>query len=83
MPVIKSVSDLKNYDEVLKICTDGTPVFLMQNEAIKYVLVDIDEYEKQQATLRLFGKLSEAENSVKTDDWKTAQDLKEALKTKL
>ncbi len=79
MPIIKPVSDLRTYNEVLKVCADGTPVFLTKNGHGRYVLLDIEEYERQQTMLKLLGKLAEAEESVKKDGWKTAQDLKAAL----
>ena len=46
MPNIKPISDLRNYNKVLKDCENGEPVFLTKNGRGKYVLVDIEEYEK-------------------------------------
>ncbi len=36
------------------------PVFLTKNGRGRYVLVDIEEYERMQATIKLLFKLSEA-----------------------
>ena len=47
MPTILPVSDLRNYTEVLKICHGGEPVFLTKNGRGKYVLMEMEEYEKQ------------------------------------
>jgi antitoxin Phd len=80
MPTIKPVSDLRNYSEVLRSCQIGEPVFLTKNGRGRYVLLDIQEYEKQKAIMKLLSKLSEAENSVKTtEDWKSLEQLKTAL----
>ncbi len=80
MPNIKPVSDLRNYNDVLKSCQFGEPVFLTKNGRGRYVLMDIQEYEKQQAVIKLLSKLSEAEDEVKTgEEWKTLDDLKKEL----
>jgi len=80
MPNIKPVSDLRNYNEVLVECEAGNPVFLTKNGRGKYVIIDIKEYEKQQATLKLISKLVEAENAVKSEnDWIDFSELKKIL----
>ena len=40
MPIIKPVSDLRNYPEVLKSVGEGTPVYLTKNGTGRYVLMD-------------------------------------------
>lgn len=80
MPTIKPVSDLRNYNEVLRACQAGEPVFLTKNGRGRYVLLDIHEYEKQQAVIKLLAKLSEAEDEIRTGkEWKELADLKTAL----
>lgn len=80
MPNIRPVSDLRNYNEVPRSCRAGEPVFLTKNGRGRYVLLDIQEYEKQQAVIKLLSKLSEAEDAVKAGgDWKTLDDLRKAL----
>ena len=80
MPIIKPVSDLRNYNEVLRSCRDGEPVFLTKNGRGRYVLLDMQEYEKQQALIKLLLKLSEAEDAIKTgEEWRSLDDLKKAL----
>ena len=80
MPTIKPVSDLRNYSEVLRSCQVGEPVFLTKNGRGRYVLLDIQEYEKQKAVIKFLSKLSEAEDSVKrSEDWKSLEQLKTAL----
>ena len=49
MPNIKPISDLRNYNEVLRDVTAGEPVFLTKNGRGRYAVVDIQEYEKSQA----------------------------------
>ena len=80
MPNIKPVSDLRNYNEVLRSCQVGEPVFLTKNGRGRYVLLDMREYEKQQAVIILLSKLSEAEETIKTgEEWKSLDDLKKTL----
>ncbi|MEW6173895.1 MAG: type II toxin-antitoxin system prevent-host-death family antitoxin [Bacillota bacterium] len=80
MPNIKPVSDLRNYNDVLRSCRIGEPVFLTKNGRGRYVLLDMQEYEKQQAVIKLLLKLFEAEDTVKTgEEWKSLDDLKKAL----
>ncbi len=80
MPNIKPVSDLRNYNEVLRSCQVGEPVFLTKNGRGRYVLLDIQEYEKQQAAIKLLSKLSEAEEAIKSGEgWKSLEDLQKIL----
>ena len=46
MPNIKPISDLRNYNEVLRDVAVGSPVFLTKNGRGKYAIVDILDYEK-------------------------------------
>ena len=65
MPIIKPVSDLRNYNEVLKDISVGEPVFLTKNGRGRYVILDVDEYNRNAAELRLLSELLEAENCEK------------------
>ena len=65
MPNIKPVSDLRNYTEVLNTVAIGNPVFLTKNGRKRYVILDIDEYEKMQVALKLMGEFSKGELSMK------------------
>lgn len=42
MPNIKPISDLRNYNEVLRDVSIGEPVFLTKNGRGKYAIVDIN-----------------------------------------
>ena len=79
MPNIKPVSDLRNYTDVLKDISAGAPVFLTKNGRGRYVIVDMEDYEKMQATVTLLGKLSEAEMSVKENGWIDGDKAREIL----
>jgi antitoxin (DNA-binding transcriptional repressor) of toxin-antitoxin stability system len=43
MPNIKPVSDLRNYNEVLKDIAVGEPVFLTKNGRGRFAILDIKE----------------------------------------
>lgn len=43
--------------------------------------MDIQEYEKSQAVIKLLSRLSEAENVIKTgEEWKSLVDLKNSIR---
>lgn len=75
MPNIKPVSDLKNYDKVLSDITVGDPVFLTENGRGRYVIVDIAEYEKQNAILKLMSELAKGEEDILNGNLYTVEDL--------
>ena len=79
MPNIKPVSDLRNYNEVLKIVDIGQPVFLTKNGRGRYAVVDIREYEKTQATIKLMSNLAVGEQSAREKGWRTADEVEDAL----
>ncbi len=79
MPNIRPVSDLRNYTDVLKDISIDSPVFLTKNGRGRYAIIDMDEYERTQAKIKLMSKLSEAEQAAKKDGWVDAADVKEIL----
>ena len=80
MPSILPVSDLRNYNEVLKNCQAGEPVFLTKNGRGKFVILDIEDYERERAEKKLLMKLREAEGAVKDGNaWLTLDELKATL----
>ena len=79
MPNIRPVSDLRNYAEVLKEITFDEPVFLTKNGRGRYAIVDIEEYEKTKAIIKLMGKLAEGEKSAKENGWLSNNDVRTAL----
>ncbi|MBR5871067.1 MAG: type II toxin-antitoxin system prevent-host-death family antitoxin [Clostridia bacterium] len=68
MPNIKPVSDLRNYNDVLRDIAVGEPVFLTKNGRGKYAIVDMEEYEMMQAKLKLLHELSRGEASLRDED---------------
>ncbi|MCI9568513.1 MAG: type II toxin-antitoxin system prevent-host-death family antitoxin [Lachnospiraceae bacterium] len=63
MPNIKPISDLRNYSDVLRDVSVGAPVFLTQNGRGRYAIIDMQDYEKTQATLKLIGELAKGKKS--------------------
>lgn len=77
MPNILPVSDLRNYNEVLKKCQAGEPVFLTKNGRGKFVVMDIEDYEREKAEKKLLMKLQEAEDAVQDNgSWMSFDELK-------
>lgn len=84
MPNILPVSDLRNYNEVLKNCQAGEPVFLTKNGRGKFVVLDIEDYEKDRAEKKLLMKLQEAEEAVQEGDgWLSLEEVKSVMKISL
>ena len=79
MPNIKPVSDLRNYTEVLRDIAVGEPVFLTKNGRGRYAIVDIDEYERTKAVLKLMGELAKGEHSADEKGWTRIADAEREL----
>lgn len=79
MPNIKPISDLRNYSEVLHDVAVGAPVFLTKNGRGRYAIVDIQDYEKTQATIRLMNELAKGRRSGETEGWLTLETVEEHL----
>ena len=75
MPNIKPISDLRNYSEVLRDVAVGAPVFLTKNGRGRYAIVDMQDYEKTQATLRLMNELAKGRRSGETEGWLTLEEV--------
>ena len=80
MANILPVIDLKNYNEVLKNCRKGEPVFMTKNGRERLVVLDIEDYGREQAEKKLLVKLQEAEEAVKDGKgWMSMDELKELV----
>lgn len=79
MPNIKPVSDLRNYTEVLRDIAVGEPVFLTKNGRGRYVIVDMEEYEKQRAALKLLSALANAEKTAEEKGWLSEEEADAAI----
>lgn len=75
MPNIRPISDLRNYTDVLRDISEGAPVFLTKNGRGKYAIVDFQDYEKTQATLRLMNELAKGRRSGETEGWLTLEEV--------
>lgn len=76
MPNIKPISDLRNYSEVLHEVAVGEPVFLTKNGRGRYAILDIQDYERTQATLRLMNELARGRRSGETEGWLTTEEVR-------
>jgi len=78
MPSIKPISDLQNYEEVLRHVSVGSPVFLTKNGRGRYAVLDIDEYveyEKMQAWKKLKSELDKGRLSGEENSWIPVEDV--------
>ena len=46
LTIIKPVSDLRDYNKVLKECANGEPVILTKNGRSAFVVMSVTEYDK-------------------------------------
>lgn len=69
MPNIKPISDLRNYSEVLREVSAGSPVFLTKNGRGRYAILDISDYEKANATAALMNELAKGRRSGEEKGW--------------
>lgn len=76
MPNIKPISDLRNYNEVLRDVSVGSPVFLTKNGRGRYAIVDIQEYEQTQAAIRLLQELKTGRESGEKGNWIAAEEMR-------
>ncbi|MCL2200451.1 MAG: prevent-host-death protein [Oscillospiraceae bacterium] len=79
MPNIKPVSDLRNYNEVLKDISVGEPVFLTKNGRGRYAILDLDDYEKTYATLQLLTELQSGRTSGLRDGYSSLDEVEARL----
>jgi len=76
MPNIKPVSDLRNYSEVLKSISTGSPVYLTKNGRGRYVILDMEDYEKKEAAFRLITELEKGRISGEKEGWYTLEEVR-------
>ena len=79
MTKIMPVSDLRDYNKVLRDVSEGQPVFLTRNGRGSYAIIDLAEYERTQATLTLFSQLVSGEQSAREQRWLSADEVEKAL----
>lgn len=76
MPNIKPISDLRNYSEVLREVSAGSPVFLTKNGRGRYAIVDIDDYERTRAAAALMNELAKGRRSGEEKGWLSPEDVR-------
>jgi len=71
MPNIKPISDLRNYSEVLRDLT--------KNGRGRYAIMDIQDYERVMATIKLMGALETGRKSGEEQGWISSEQIKNEL----
>ena len=82
MPVIKPVSELKNYTAIVNQVSYGNRIYLTKNGHGRYAIIDmkeLDELDRQRALLNLMGKLNDARDSVNEEGTVSADELEKEL----
>ena len=79
MPNIKPISELRNYGELLREVTVGSPVFLTKNGHGRYAVMDMHDYEKMQTTLELMNEIAKGRRSGEEQGWIDADDVESRL----
>lgn len=66
MPDIRPISDLRNSaNDISDFCRQtGEPVFITRNGKGDMVVISMEEYERQQSLIELYGKLAVAEQEI-------------------
>ena len=82
MPNIKPISDLRNYTEVLREVQKDAPVFLTKNGRGCYAIMEIQEYERMQAEIKLINELNKRRRSGEEKGWLTAEQVRQHFREK-
>ena len=69
MPSIRPISDLRNNaNEISDFCRQTRePVYITRNGSGDMVVLSMEEYERQQALIDLYGKLAVADQELASD----------------
>lgn len=77
---IKPISDLRNYNTVLRDCRTDSPVFLTKNGRGRYVIMDAEQYDSIMAEIRLMSKIVKAEQRIENgESYMEMSELKKKL----
>lgn len=70
MPTIRPISDLRNNaNDISDFChKELEPIFITKNGVGDLVVMSMELYERQQAKIELFSKLSEAGSEIENGD---------------
>lgn len=86
MPTIKSISDLRDYDEVLRHVAHGAPVLLTSDGDDRYAVLDIAEYKEYQKMLawhELMGELEKGRRSIEEGRCSTHDEVWERIEARI
>ncbi len=75
MPIIKPVSDLRNYNEVLADVRPGSPVYLTKNGRGRYAIIDIADSDDLAFRQRLYEMAELGRKSGEEDGWLTLEEV--------
>ena len=82
MPAIKPVSDLRNYNEVLKEVDRSGMIYLTRNGSGAYAIMSIreaDEYERLKALHGLLSDLERAKQRAEREGWIEEEDIEKVM----
>lgn len=83
MPIIKPVSDLRNYPDVLKNVGEGSPVYLTKNGTGRYVLMDIGDFGRLESAMRLSYELQRGKRSGENQGWISSADMEAHFRNRI
>ena len=78
---IRPISDLRNrFSEIEHlVLSQEEPVFLTKNGRGRYAILDMQDFEKTQATLRLMNELAKGRKSGEEKGWLSLEDVEKKL----
>ena len=76
MPNIKPISDLRNYNEVLRDVEAVSTVFFTKHGSLKYAILDMEDYDNTQATIRLMNEIAKGRCSGETEKLYTPEEMR-------
>lgn len=82
MPVIKPISDLRNYTEVLKEVDKRERVYLTRNGHGAYTIMSMeeaDELDRIKALFKLLSDLDKTDKDAREKGWIKAEELEREL----
>lgn len=74
--------DVVFYSDVLRDVAVGAPVFLTKNGRGRYAIMDMQDYEKSQATLKLLDALAKGKKSGEEQGWLSPEDIRKHFQEK-
>ena len=82
MPEIKPISDLRNYNEVLKEVDRNGMIYLTRNGSGAYVIMSIreaDEYERLKTLHGLLSDLDRAKCRAEKEGWINEKEINQVM----